>query len=86
MSAIPHTESERNYAAFISKLPDLLQKHEGQFALLHAQTVVAYFGSAADAVIEGIRLFGQGEYSVQEVTEEVESLGFYSYAGGALHA
>lgn len=86
MSAIPNSETERNYAAFMSQLPDLLQTHEGQFALLHAQTVVDYFESAADAVLEGMRRFGRGAYSVQEVTGEVENLGFYSYAGGALHA
>jgi hypothetical protein len=86
MSAIPKTESERNYAAFISQLPDLVDTHGGQFALLHAQKVVEYFESAADAVIEGTRRFGRGQYSVQEVTDEIENLGFYSYAGGPLQA
>jgi hypothetical protein len=70
----------------MSQLPDLVQSHAGQFALLHAQQVVDYFGSAAEAVVEGMKRFGRGEYSVQEVTDEVENLGFYSYAGGALHA
>jgi len=86
MTAIPRTESERNYAAFMSQLPDLVQSHAGEFALLHAQKVVGYFGSAADAVLEGMRRFGRDAYSVQEVTDEIENLGFYSYAGGALQA
>lgn len=86
MTAIPKTESERNFAAFMSKLPDLLPDHEGQFALLHAQNIVGYFGSAADGVIEGMKRYGADSYSVQEVTDAVEDLGFYSHAGGLLQA
>lgn len=86
MTAMPQSETERNYAAFISQLPDLVQSHEGQYALLHAQKVVAYFDSAADAVVSGIKRYGRDAYSVQEVTSEIENLGFYSYAGGALQA
>lgn len=86
MATIPKSETERNYAAFLSQLPDLEQTYGGKFALLHAQKVVEYFDSAADAVMAGMRRFGQGAYSVQEVTGEVENLGFYSYAGGALQA
>lgn len=86
MSAIPRTESERNYAAFLSKLPDLLQDHQGKYALIHAQKIEGYYDSAAAAILAGSKSFKLGEYSVQEVTEEVESLGFYSYAGIPLQA
>lgn len=86
MSAIPRGETERNYAAFMSQLPDLLAAHAGQYALLHGQRIVDYFDNAAAAVMAGVAQFGQGAYSVQEVTAEVENLGFYSYAGGALQA
>jgi len=86
MSSIPRTESERNYAAFLSQLPDLIPNHRGEYALLHAQKIEGYFDTAATAIIEGNKKFKLGEYSVQEVTEEIESLGFYSYAGVALHA
>lgn len=86
MSAIPQGETERNYAAFMSKLPDLLESHRGEYALLHVQQVVGYYNSAAEAVMAGLTRYGAGAYSVQEVSGEVENLGFYSYAGGALQA
>ncbi len=83
MPAIPESETERNFAAFIGQLPDLLEKFCGQFALIHGQKIEGYFPSALDAMAEGHEKFGEGAYSVQEVTDEIENLGFYSYAGGA---
>lgn len=86
MSAIQISETERNYAAFVDQLPVLIDKHHGEFALLHAGTIVGFFTSLVKALSEGSKLFGQGNFSVQEVADEVESLGFYSYAGGSLQA
>lgn len=77
---------ERNFCAFLSKLPDILATARGRFALLHDEEIKDFFDRAADAVAEGSKRFGQGAFSVQEVTEEVESLGFYSYAGGKVQA
>lgn len=67
-------------------LPKLLDKFKGQYALMHGEKVADYFDNPADAVVEGLKRFGQGAYSVQEVTDAVESLGFYSYAGGSVQA
>jgi hypothetical protein len=53
---------------------------------LYKQQIVSYFNSAIEAMTEGHRQYGEGEYSVQEVTDEIENLGFYSYAGAALQA
>lgn len=86
MATIPVSETERNYAAFLSQLRDLIDDHRGKFALLHTQKVQGFFDSPVHAVIEGNRRFGSGSYSVQEVTDEIESLGFYSYAGGSVQA
>lgn len=86
MTAIPKTETERNFAAFMSKLPDLMPDHEGEFALLHAQDIVGFYSSATAGVIEGMKRYGADSYSVQEVTDAVEDLGFYSHAGGLLQA
>ncbi len=76
------TEVDRNYEAFVAQLPDIIRSHSGQCALLHSEQIVGYFESALEAVMEGYRRFGQGGYSVQEVTTESDNLGFYSYAGG----
>lgn len=86
MSAIQISETERNYAVFIDQLPDLIDKHQGQFVLLHAEKIEGFFSSLVNALSEGSKRFGEGNFSVQEVADEVESLGFYSYAGGSLQA
>lgn len=75
---------DRNYAVFARELPNLLQTHPGKFAILHDEAVVGFLASAKDAVVEGMKRFGPGNYSVQEITGQPDDLGFYSYAGGAL--
>lgn len=80
------TQLDLNYFAFRSQLPELLRTHAGKYALLYKQQIVSYFDSALDAITAGHEKYGDGEYSVQEVTDEIENLGFYSYAGAALQA
>ncbi len=77
------TEVDLNYDAFVAQLPSILERRRGQYALLHRGGIVGYHQSAIEAATEGHRLFGEGAYSVQEVTDEADNLGFYSYAGGA---
>jgi len=76
------TEVDRNYAAFLPRLPDILPRFGGKYALLHKQQIVDYYDSALQAITAGFSRFGENEYSVQEVTTERDNLGFYSYAGG----
>ena len=83
MAILVNTQADRNYEAFIAALPTLLPTYAGRYALMHDAEIVNYFGSSLEATIAGIRQFGEGEYSVQEVSSEPEHLGFYSYVGGA---
>jgi hypothetical protein len=76
------SEVDTNYEAFVALLPNILERRRGQYALLHQGQVSGYYGSALDAATDGHRRFGEGAYSVQEVTDESDNLGFYSYAGG----
>jgi hypothetical protein len=77
---------DRNFEAFQAALPSLLPAHAGKYALLHKQKITGYFESSITAVIEGVRQYGYGEFSVQHVSERADDLGFYSYAGGAIEA
>lgn len=77
------SEVDRNFDAFSAMLPDLLQRAPGKFALLHGEQLVELYENSVAAVVEGLRRFGEGRYSVQEVTKMADNLGFYSYAGGA---
>lgn len=81
--AIGETEVDRNFEAFRTMLPGLLQTVPGKYALLHALEMVEIYDTSVAAVIAGLTRFGENGYSVQQVTEQSDNLGFYSYAGGA---
>ncbi len=83
MAQLGDTEVDRNFEAFATMLPELLQRAPGKYALLHREKLAGLYDKALDAFIEGVQRFGENEYSVQEVTQQSDNLGFYSYAGGA---
>ncbi len=72
-------EIDRNYIAFKTMLPKLLEEHLGKYALMKARAVVAFYESAGDAERAGAKAFLDGLYSVQLVSSEPVDLGFYSY-------
>jgi hypothetical protein len=80
---VHHAEVDDNFLAFTKMLPELLQSSPGKFALLHNQNLVAVFNSSIAAFIEGMKQFGENRYSIQEISDQADNLGFYSYAGGA---
>lgn len=69
-----------NYAAFEKKLPSIIIHHRGEFALMKDGEIVDYFDTARDTYSAGIRLFGEDNFSIQEVVETPVDLGFFSYA------
>lgn len=82
MQQVSDSEVDLNFDAFCAMLPDLLQRAPGKYALLHRESLVELYDSSVAAFIEGARRFGDHMYSVQEVTQQSDNLGFYSYAGG----
>jgi hypothetical protein len=82
MSTERPSEADRNYEAFVTTLPSLSPDLRGKYALMHDAGIVSFHDNSLSATLEGIRTFGQGEFSVQEVAAEPEHLGFYSYVGG----
>lgn len=75
-----------NYKWFQDLLPELMVKHRGKHALLHSEKIVDFFPSSLDAVKEGLKKFGEGNFSVEAVDDKVEDLGFYSHVSATLHA
>ncbi|MBX6420560.1 MAG: hypothetical protein IRZ06_06090 [Nevskia sp.] len=69
-----------NYEAFKKKLPELLAKYPGKFALMRDENIVEIFDTAADAAKAGKALYADGRYSIQEITGTPVNLGFFSYA------
>ena len=75
------SEVARNYEAFVRKLPELLSTHRGKFALIHDAKIADFYDSAGDAYKAGVKHYGEGAFSVQEVTDLRADLGFFSHAG-----
>lgn len=71
---------ESNYAAFQAKLSSLLEEHRGEFALMRNGEVVEFFDTARDTYAAGKKMFEDGLFSVQEVTDVPIDLGFFSHA------
>ena len=80
MAQEQQTQLDLNYQAFQKLLPELLQTHAGKFALMNDGRIVDYFDSFSDAARIGNAKFGEGNFSVQEVTSKGINLGYYSYA------
>ena len=74
------TEVDRNFEAFEAMLHGILPIHRGEFALMNNGKVLSYFPSEADALAAGRRMFDDGVFSVQEVTDRPVDLGFFSHA------
>lgn len=72
-------EIDQNYDEFIKLLPTILTDHRGKFALMHNKGVIGFYSSWSDARTTGER-FHKGQYSIQEVTDKPEDLGFFSHA------
>lgn len=64
-------EVAANYEYFKSQLDELEKEHSGEFALLRRREVVEFFPSSRAAFNAGMKRFGEGEFSVQEVTRRI---------------
>ena len=74
------TEVDRNYDAFQKLLPELVEEHNGRFALMRGEKVVQIFDSVHDAVVFAKEKYDDDLFSVQEITERIVDLGFFSHA------
>jgi hypothetical protein len=73
-------ELSRNYDAFQDRLHELLESDRGRHALMRHGDVVEIFDTSRDAFAAGNRLYDDGFFSLQEITDSAADLGFYSYA------
>lgn len=80
MSQSLDAEIQRNYAAFMNIVEDLLPTDFGKYALLHKQELRGVFDSPVDAARSGFANFGEKAYSIQVITDEPVDLGFMSNA------
>jgi hypothetical protein len=75
------SEVDQNFAAFQTKLPELLGSHQGKYALMHRGEIIEFFDSVGDAARFGMSMYKSAdEFSIQLVTAQNVNLGHYSYA------
>jgi hypothetical protein len=68
-----------NYDAFKKLLPGLL-KDADKYALMKDGSVVAIYDTMPDAVTTAEKLFGDGQWSIQKITDKPINLGLRSRA------
>jgi len=73
-------EIDQNYQEFLRLRPSLMEQYSGQFVVMRDKKTIAFFDTAKDAIIHATRTYPDGIFSVQEVTEDVADLGWFSHA------
>ena len=76
------TVIRQNFEYFQSVVGDLMERHAGEYALLHAKAVVDVFTKPIQALEAGYARFSDGQFSVQKVIDRPLDLGFISYGSG----
>jgi len=74
-------EVDRNFDFFTKSLPALLKDQRGRYVLLRSQTIAGIFDTARDALTAGEKMYPDGLYSIQQVTDTSIDLGYFSHAG-----
>ena len=74
-------EIERNMAAFEKHLPALVHRYKWQYAVLRKQAIVGIYDTLHDAHLSADKLYADGVYSIQKITQTPENLGIFSNAG-----
>ena len=74
-------EVDRNYEAFETMLPDLLESNPGRTALMRDGKLIACFDTDRDAIEAGRTFFEDRRFSIQEITQRRVDLGYFSRAG-----
>jgi len=72
-------EVRANFKYFQSKFPELKKTHPNEFALLHKKKIIEFFESENDAIKIGMKDYGEGHFSVQQVADTFIDLGYQSH-------
>ena len=75
------TAVDENLEAFLQELPNIPAAHAGKIALLRDRKIVGYYDTVADTVGVANKLYSDGLFSIQQVTNIPVDLGYYSHAG-----
>lgn len=71
---------DQNYEAFKKLLPDLMRTESGRYALMRNGETIEFFDSPRDAMIYAQKSYPDGLFSIQQVSDKVVDLGYFSHA------
>lgn len=74
-------EVDANYDFFQRNLALLMHDHRDSYALLRHCRIEGFFDKPGDAYRVGLERYVDEIFSIQQVTDEVEDLGYFSRAG-----
>jgi len=80
MGSTRDREIEKNYVFFTDFVGSLMARHKGEFALLHSGEFIHSYATVGQAIAAGHSKYGDGMFSIQEVTDRPLDLGFISHA------
>lgn len=72
-------EIDRNFDAFQRLVGQHLPERKGQWALMRQGEIVSFHPNAGSAEGAGMARFKDDLFSIQELTDEVVDLGFFSH-------
>ena len=73
-------DQERDYEAFLAKLPGLLDEHHGEVVVIHDCEVIRFFSSMVAALYFGEAEYGAGMFIAQEIVDDSPDIVSYSLA------
>ena len=73
-------EIDANFEAFQKALPDLLPREADRWALMRHGECVDFYDTLRDAETAGRAMYEDRIFSVQQVSDAVVDLGWFSYA------
>ena len=73
-------EVDTNYEAFQRLLPELMLREANRWALMKNGECVDFYDTLRDAETAGRALYDDGLFSVQQVSNTVVDLGWFSHA------
>ena len=76
------TVLKENFLFFEGVVREYIDQHEGEFALVHGQSVVGFYERPFEAAEAGYAQFSDGLFSIQKVSERPADLGFMAYGAG----
>ena len=74
-----NAEVDNNYAYFKSHFSEFEKTYPEKFALLHKEQAIEFFDHENDAIKAGMKDYGEGCFSVQQVADNSIDLGYQSY-------